>query len=80
MASTSQTPDEGNNVVSETLGGLIMALDIAKGACTVPLAQLALGSASALLTTIRVRFFLFRESEPLVHTDLGHDGQPGGLR
>ena len=79
MASTSLKPKERKDVVSEPLGGFILALDLAKGACPIPPAQLALGAASALLTAIKVRCFLFRGDDPPAHADLGHDGQPTRL-
>jgi hypothetical protein len=73
MASTSK-PSKGRDVVLPTLDVLIQALDIAKDACGIPPAQIALGSASTLLTMIRVRFPLLREEELLTHVYLGHDG------
>jgi hypothetical protein len=75
MASTSQ-PQKGRDVVLPTLDVFIQALNIAKDACGIPPAQIALGSASTLLTMIRVRFpLLLREDEPLTHVYLGHHGQ-----
>jgi hypothetical protein len=55
MASASQQ-QKGRNVVLPTLDVFIQALNIAKDACGIPPAQIALGSASTLLTMIRVRF------------------------
>jgi hypothetical protein len=55
MASTSQ-PQKGRDGALTTLNVSIQALDIAKDACGIPPAQLALGSASVLLTMIRVSF------------------------
>jgi hypothetical protein len=74
MVSTSQ-PQTGRDVVLPTLDVFIQALDIAKGACGIPPAQIALGSASTLLTMIRVRFPVLREDDLLTHVHLGHDGQ-----
>ena len=54
MASSQQP--KGRDGVLTTLNVFIQALDIAKDACGVPPAQVALGSASVLLTMIRVRF------------------------
>ena len=53
MASTSHR-EQGRDVALPTLDVFIQALNIAKDACGVPPAQIALGAASALLTTIRV--------------------------
>jgi hypothetical protein len=53
MTSTSQ-PQTGRDVVIPTLDVFIQALNIAKDACGIPPAQIALGSASTLLTMIRV--------------------------
>jgi hypothetical protein len=54
MASISQ-PQKGRDVALPTLDAFIQALNIAKDACGIPPAQIALGSASTLLTMIRVR-------------------------
>jgi hypothetical protein len=48
--------EKGRDVVLPTLDVFIQALNIAKDACGIPPAQIALGSASTLLTMIRVRF------------------------
>jgi hypothetical protein len=80
MASTSQQ-QKGRNRVIPTLDVFIQALNIAKDACGIPPAQIALGSASTLLTMIRVRFpLLLSKNQPLTHAYLGHLGQPSGLR
>ena len=63
MASSQQ--QKGRDGVLTTLDLSIQALNIAKDACGIPPAQVALGSASVLLTMIRVRFFLSREHKPL---------------
>jgi hypothetical protein len=78
MASTSQPP-KGRDRVLSTLNVLIQTLDIAKDACGIPPAQIALGSASVLLTMIRVRSPILREDEPLTRVFLGHDVQRPGL-
>jgi hypothetical protein len=70
----SQPPKEHDGVLS-TLNVLIQALDIAKDVCGIPPAQIALGSASVLLTMIRVCFPMLCEDEPLTRAFLGHDGQ-----
>jgi hypothetical protein len=79
MASTSQ-PTKGRDVVLPTLDVFIQALNVAKDACGIPPAQIALGSASTLLTMIRVSFPLLREDEWLTHAYLGYVGQLSGLR
>ena len=55
MASTSRQ-HKGRDVVLPTLDVFIQTLNIAKDACGIPPAQIALGSASTLLTMIRVHF------------------------
>jgi hypothetical protein len=55
MSSTSQQP-EGRDAVLPTLDVFIQVLGIAKDTCGIPPAQIAFGSATALLTMIRVRF------------------------
>ena len=55
MASRSRRP-KGRDVVLPTLDVFIQALSIAKDACGIPPAQIALGSAGTLLTMIRVYF------------------------
>ena len=57
MAPSQQTT--GRDGVLTTLDLFIQALNIAKDACGIPPAQVALGSASILLTMIRARFSLF---------------------
>ena len=53
MASTPQQP-EGRGLVLPTLDVFIQVLNIAKDSCGIPPAQIAFGSASVLLTMIRV--------------------------
>jgi hypothetical protein len=53
--STSQRP-KGHDSALSTLDVLIQVLTIAKDTCGIPPAQVAFGSAVALLTMIRVRF------------------------
>jgi hypothetical protein len=65
MAS-SQRP-KGRDGVQTTLDLLIQALNIAKDACGIPPAQVAFGSASVLLTMIRVRFPPFHGEKYLTH-------------
>jgi hypothetical protein len=54
MASISQS-QKARDVALPTLDVFIQALNIAKDACGIPPAQIALGSASTLLAMIRVR-------------------------
>ena len=54
MASTPH-PQKTRDAVLPTLDVFIQALNIAKDACGIPPAQIALGSASTLLTMIRAR-------------------------
>ena len=61
------TQKNQRNVALSRLDGVILLLTTAKDACGVPPAQVALGSACVLLTTIKVRFFLFLVREPRVH-------------
>jgi hypothetical protein len=61
MASTSQ-PQKGRDGALTTLNVSIKALDIAKDACGILPAQLALGSANVLLTMIRVSFPLLAKT------------------
>jgi hypothetical protein len=76
MASPQQ--QKGRDGVLTALDVLIQTLNIAKDACGIPPAQVALGSASVLLTIIRVRFSLFRQTSG--SRRLGHDGQRSGVR
>ena len=80
MASTSQ-PGKGRDVILPTLDVLIQALNIAKDTCGIPLAQIALGSASTLLTMIRVcpPILLHEMNWKLKSIYIGHNGQLQGL-
>ena len=49
---------KGRDAVLSTLDVVIQGLNLAKDACGIPPAQIALGSASVLSTTIRVRILL----------------------
>ena len=70
MASTSQTR-KARNVVPSSLDADIKVLDRAKSTCGILPAQIAFDSASALLTTIRVRDHLFRGYEIQSHVRSG---------
>jgi hypothetical protein len=79
MASTSQQ-QKGRDRVLPTLDVFIQVLNIAKDACGIPPAQIALGSASTLLTMIQVRFpLLLRKDQLLTPAYPGHFGQSSGL-
>ena len=65
--SSSKPPKDGRDGGLTALGLLIQTLNIAKDACGIPPAQVALGSASTLLTMIRVRLSLLREVKLLTH-------------
>ena len=58
---------KGRDALLTALGLSIQALNIAKDACGIPPVQVALGSASVLLTMIQVPFFLPREDKLLTH-------------
>jgi hypothetical protein len=65
MASSQQP--KGRDGVLTALNLLIQTLNIAKDACGIPPAQVALGSASVLLTIIRVRFSQLCKEKLLTH-------------
>jgi hypothetical protein len=75
MAS-SQQPKGRDNVIS-ALDVFIQTLNIAKDACGIPPAQAALGSASTLLTMIRVCFspLLLYGDGLVTRSTSGYDGQ-----
>jgi hypothetical protein len=75
-SSQQQTARDG---VLPTLDVFVQALNFAKDSCGIPPAQIALGSASVLLTMIRVCFLFFREEILLIRVYLGHDSQRPGL-
>jgi hypothetical protein len=76
---TPSQQQKGRDGVLSTLDAAIQALNLAKDSCGIPPAQIAFGSASVLLTMIRVRFFLLYEDGLLIHVYLGHNGQRSGL-
>ena len=78
MASASK-PQKGREVVLPTLDVFIQALNIAKDACGIPPAQIALGSASTLLTMIKVRSLLCKVELP-TNVHIGHSCKLQGLR
>ena len=80
MASTSsfQRPKERDGALS-ALDVLIQVLSLAKDTCGVPPAQIALGSAVALLTMIRVRIPSLCDDGPLTLVYPGLHDQRTGL-
>jgi hypothetical protein len=70
---------KGRDGVLSTLDVAIQALNLAKDSCGIPPAQIAFGSASVLLTMIRVRFLLLYEDGLLIGVYIGHDCQRSGL-
>ena len=70
---------KGRDVVLSTLDVVIQGLNLAKDACGIPPAQIALGSAIVLLTTIRARFHRLCEAELLTHVYLGYNSQRSRL-
>jgi hypothetical protein len=80
MASTSQ-PSKGRDRVLPTLDVFVQVLNTAKDTCGIPPAQVVFGSASVLLTMIRVRFPQpCDEDKLLTRVSVGHDGQQSGIR
>ena len=63
------------DVALSTLDGVVQVLSVAKDSCGIPPAQIALGSACVLLSTIKVRSPRFLNQELPVYTYPGHDGQ-----
>ena len=68
LVSTMASPQEtkGRDGVLSALDLLIQALSIAKDTCGIPPAQVALGSATVVLTMIRVQFLLLLEDGYLI--------------
>jgi hypothetical protein len=78
MASSQQQTARRDGVLS-TLDVFIQALNFAKDSCGIPPAQIAFGSASVLLTMIRVCSLLLFSEALLIRAYLGHDVQRPGL-
>jgi hypothetical protein len=76
VSSQQQTARDG---VLSTLDAFIQTLNFARDSCGIPPAQIAFGSASVLLTMIRVYFLLLCNDGILIRVYLGHDGQRSGL-
>ena len=79
MDTSSRRPKEHDGILS-ALGAAIDVLTATRDCCSIPPAGVVFGSVIALLTMIRVRFFLFRDDKLCIHTYTGLDGQRTGLR
>jgi hypothetical protein len=79
MDTSSQRP-KGRDGALSSLNVAIDAINLAKDIVDIAPAKAAFGSVSALLTMIRVRFFLFCDDGLWVHTHPGLDGERTGLR
>jgi hypothetical protein len=64
---TSSQQPKGRDAVLTSLDLFIQTLIIAKDACGIPPAQVAFGSATVLLTMIRVHFSIFRQDKIPTH-------------
>ena len=73
--STKPKQKKWRDVALSTLEGGIQVLSLAKDACAVPPAQIALGSACVLLTTIKVRSVSLLDYELLTHVSPEHNGK-----
>jgi hypothetical protein len=73
MASSQQ--QTARDSVLSTLDVSIQALNFAKDSCGIPPAKIAFGSASVLLTMIRVYILVLCSEAPLIRIYPGHDGQ-----
>ena len=72
---TKSPESKGRDRAISTLSTLVQILDVAQGVCGFPPAQIAIGSTSALLAVIRVRFPLLSHCECPVHGYSGYHGQ-----
>ena len=75
MASKSEPP-EGRDGLLSTLDALILPLGVAESTCPIHPVQIAISSANALLTMIRVRYSLPRNKLP-THVYPGYCRQRG---
>jgi hypothetical protein len=78
MASTSQQP-KGHDGVLTTLDVFIQGLGLAKDTCGIPPAQIAFGTACALLTMIRVRLPFLSDDELSIDVYLGYNVKRPGF-
>ena len=78
MASNSQQP-KGRDGALSALDVVIKTLDLAKESCGILPAQAVFGSASAILTMIRVGLIRFYTMSPPVYICLGLHGKRTGL-
>jgi hypothetical protein len=76
---TSSQQSKGRDGVLSMLDVSIQALNFAKDSCAIPPAKIAFGSASVLLTMIRVCFLFLHEETLLICAYQGHDGQRTGI-
>lgn len=79
MSSESHLRSKRRDCVLAGLAAAIPILTAAKDVCGFPPAQIALGSACALLTIIKVHSILFFDNQLLIHLDSEHHGQQTGL-
>ena len=79
MDASSQRP-KGRDGAFSSLNGAIDAINLAKDIVDIAPAKAAFGSVCALLTMIRVCFFLLYNGEPWVYMYPGLGGERTGLR
>jgi len=79
MQAKSQQPKGRDGVIS-SLNIAIEGLNLAKEVSSVAPAKAVFGSASILLTLVKVCFVLFCDEVAQTHTWPGHHGQQTGLR
>ena len=78
---TTKSPQpKGRDRALSTLNTLIQALNLAKTSCGIPQAQVVFGSASVLLTTMKVCSYSFRDSELPTQDHSGHSNTQTELR
>ena len=78
MEAESQQPNEREGAIL-ALNAAVEDLNLAE-ISSIPPAKAVFGSVIVLLTLFRVRLLLFRYDLPLVHAQLGLDGQQAGSR
>ena len=78
MQTESQRP-KGKDQTISSLNVAIEGLNLAKELSSVTPAKAVFGSASILLTMIKVSFFLFYDDVTQTHAWPGHHGQQAGL-
>ena len=80
MDALSQRPARRRNGTLSSLNAAIVAINLARDIICITPAKVAFGSVSALLTMIRVGFFILCNDELWVHMYLGLDDERTGLR